>query len=201
MACLQCISCYTKKTMVMKSILLTAVVVLASVFFLAAQSHYATNNGYIFIFSEAPLTNIDAVNAKVKVVVNTNTQEMTFDLHMTDFEFKNPKMGKDAGKKFLERDTYPDAHFKGKITGSVNYHKPGSYSVVVTGKLKIHGVERNVSEKGTIMIGKGEIKLQSEFNVLLKDYNIETPSILGQEMTSDHVQIKVDAMLAPQSHP
>jgi hypothetical protein len=39
------------------------------------------------------------------------------------------------------------------------------------------------------------VKLQSEFGVTLADYNIETPQILGQEMTDDKVRIKIEVML------
>lgn len=105
-------------------------------------------------------------------------------------------MGRDARKKYLEIDKYPKAGFKGKIQGKIDYDKPGSYKATATGKLKIHGVEKNISEAGTVTVGdKGQVKLQSEFGVTLADYKIETPQILGQEMTDDKVQIKVEVTL------
>ena len=40
-----------------------------------------------------------------------------------------------------------------------------------------------------------QVKLKSEFNVILADYSIETPQILGLEMTEDKVLVKIDATL------
>jgi len=159
---------------------------------------YKTSNGEISFFSEAPIANVDAKNNKVKAELDTKSDELTFKMAMADFKFKKNKMGKDAEKKYLETKKFPEASFVGKIDGSVDYKKPGSYPVTAKGKLKIHGVEKEVSEKGTITVSKGKIKLASAFKVLLKDYHIETPSILGKEMTSDNIAVKVNATLSEQ---
>jgi polyisoprenoid-binding protein YceI len=116
---------------------------------------------------------------------------------MPSFEFRNKKMGRDAEKNYIEIDKFPQASFVGKITGIVDYNKSGSYPVTAKGKLKIHGAEREVNEKGTIKIQKKLISINSQFNVALKDYNIETPKILGQEMTDDNVVVKIEAFLSP----
>jgi polyisoprenoid-binding protein YceI len=116
---------------------------------------------------------------------------------MTDFEFRNAKMGRDARKKYIEIDQYPEASFRGKITTDIDYKKPGTYPATATGKLKIHGTEKEVTEKGTVRVQKGKIRLVSEFYVGLKDYKIETPKILGQEMTEDKVLVKIEATLTP----
>jgi polyisoprenoid-binding protein YceI len=118
---------------------------------------------------------------------------------MADFEFKNEKMGRDADKKYLERGTYPKASFKGKVSSKIDYHKPGKYPVTVTGVLKIHGTEKKITEKGTITVQEKQVVLHSDFYALLKDYNIETPKILGKEMTANKVLVKVNATLPEQT--
>lgn len=176
---------------------------LAVLFLLMAQSAvgqeiYATTKGYASFFSKAPVSDVDARNGKVNVSLNTSTQELTFEIKMADFEFRNAKMGRDARRKYIEIDQYPDASFKGKITSDINYEKPGTYPATATGKLKIHGTEKEVTEKGTVKVQKGKIRLTSEFHVELKDYKIETPRILGQEMTEDKVLVKIEASLIPE---
>jgi polyisoprenoid-binding protein YceI len=105
-------------------------------------------------------------------------------------------MGRDARKKYLEIDKYQKAGFKGKIQGKIDYDKPGSYIVTASGKLKIHGVEKDVTQKGTVTVLEGgQVKLKSEFNIILADYKIETPKILGQKMTEDKVLVKIEATL------
>jgi len=163
-----------------------------------AQNIFSTGIGHVSFFSKAPISDVDAVNDKVNVELNTSTQEFTCDIAMKEFKFKSGKMGRDARKKYIEIDAYPNASFKGKITGKIDYEKPGSYPATSTGKLTIHGVEKQVSENGTVIVQDGKLRLESQFNVRLKDYNINTPKILGQKMTQDDVLVKINATLTKQ---
>jgi polyisoprenoid-binding protein YceI len=162
----------------------------------AAQNSYSTDKGVIAFYAEAPVANVDSRNEKVKANFNPSTRELTFDASMADFQFKNSKMGRDAQTKYLETEKYPKANFKGKISGKIKYDKSGTYPVTVAGTLKIHGTEKKVTEKGTVIIKDKQIVLKSEFYVMLKDYNIETPKILGKEMTADKVRVRVEAMVS-----
>jgi polyisoprenoid-binding protein YceI len=166
---------------------------------IAAQKTYATSKGHISFFADAPVADVDARNDKATVKLNTSTDDLTVHIAMANFEFKNRKMGRDARRNYIEIDKFPEASFIGKISGKVDYGKPGVYPVSASGKLKIHGTEKEVNEKGTIKVENGKISIHSEFNVALKDYNIETPKILGQEMTKDTVMVTINATLWPNS--
>jgi polyisoprenoid-binding protein YceI len=157
---------------------------------------YSSSTGKISFFSEGTVSNVDANNEKVKVELNLSTGEMTFAMNMKDFQFENHKMQKDAAEsKYLETDKYRDASFKGKINNKIDYSINKVYPITVSGKLKIHGVQRDVIEKGTLTIKKGQIILQSEFNILFRDYNIETPKITFKEMTEDNADVKINVIL------
>jgi len=180
----------------MKTLLIIVAAILLQRPGVVAQTKYTSTKGFVSFFAKAPVADVDARNEKVKVEMSSDG-EVSFDMAMSDFEFKNGKMGRDARKKYLETEKYPKAGFKGKIQGKVDYDKPGTYNVTAIGKLKIHGVEKNVAEKGTVTVAEGGgVKLQSEFSVILADYKIDTPKILGQEMTADKIQVKVDAKLS-----
>lgn len=165
----------------------------------AAKKTFSTSSGHVSFFAKAPISDVDARNDRVKITLNTSTGELKFNIVMTEFKFKNKKMGRDARRNYIEIDKFPKAGFAGKISGKVDYDKPGSYPVTATGKLEVHGVEREVSEKGTITVQKEQIKIASQFDVALKDHNIETPKILGQEMTDDNVVVKIEATLSAKS--
>ena len=166
---------------------------------IAAQNVYSTQQGVITFFSQAPVADVDARNEKVKAELNASTHELTFNATMADFDFKNKKMGRDADKKYLEREKYPKASFKGKVATKSDFKKSGKYSVTVTGLLKIHGTEKKITEKGTLTVKGKQVMLQADFYAALKDYNIETPKILGKEMTADKVLVKVQATLSEQT--
>jgi polyisoprenoid-binding protein YceI len=189
---------YKEKGLIMKKLIMMGIVILSTVTSIKAQDIFSTDKGQVSFFSKAPVADVDAVDDKLKVEVNTATNEVTCTIVMKDFNFKNDKMGRDAKDKYIETEAFPHAGFKGKIEGKINYYKPGSYPVTAVGRLTIHGVTKEVSEKGTVIVQKGQIKLESQFNVQLKDYNIEAPKILGQEMTEDHMLVKVNATLTQQ---
>lgn len=161
-----------------------------------AKETFTTSSGHVSFFAKAPISDVDARNDRVKITLNTSTGELTFNIAMTEFRFKNKKMGRDARRNYIEIDKFPKASFAGKISGKVDYDKPGSYPVTAIGNLDVHGVEREVSEKGTITVQKERIKIASQFDVALKDHNIETPKILGQEMTEDNVVVRIEATLS-----
>jgi polyisoprenoid-binding protein YceI len=180
----------------MKTLFIIVTAILLSLQGVVAQNKYTSTKGHVSFFSKAPVADVDAQNEKVKVEMNTSDGEVIFDIAMADFQFKNEKMGRDARKKYLEIDKYPKAGFNGKIQGKIDYDKPGSYAATAKGKLKIHGVEKEVTEKGTVIVEDGgRVKLMSEFSVALADYNIDTPKILGQEMTEDKVLVKNEVTL------
>ncbi len=164
-----------------------------------AQHLYATEKGVISFFAEAPVADVDARNENVGVELNTSTHELTFNVKMADFVFSNRKMGRDADKKYLERERFPAASFKGKIQANIDYDKSGKYPATVTGTLKVHGKGKEITETGTISVQDNKITLQSVFNVALMDFGIETPQILGKEMTAGKVRVEVNATLSPQT--
>ncbi len=186
-----------KRSGVKISLLIGAVILCSMQARLFAQGEYKTDHGHVSFYSKAPVADVDAKNDHAKVELNPATQEISFSVDMPEFEFENRKMGRDAEDKYIETARYSHASFKGRIVGKVDYDKPGSYPVTAKGKMKIHGVEKSVAEKGKITVLKNrQLHLESEFSVALKDYNIDTPSILGKEMTQDAVSVKVEATLA-----
>lgn len=183
----------------MKALMLVVFAALISIGETVAQENYTTRSGVVSFFSEAPVADVDAVNKNASVELNTAESEITFNLNMADFEFANKKMGRDAEKKYLETVKYPRAGFRGKVISKVNYDKPGSYPATVKGTLTIHGTNQEITNKGTITVEAKQVKVQSEFDLKLADYNIETPKILGKKMTSESVHVKVNAVLTKQT--
>lgn len=179
--------------------MLLAIILLLPAYRIAAQSTFTTENGMISFFAEAPVADVDARNDQVRIELNASSLALTFDVKMADFDFQNNKMGRDATDKYIEIEKYPKAGFKGKVNNKIDFEKPGKYAVSVTGVLTIHGTEKKITEKGTVNVQKGQVVLLSDFYVLLKDFNIETPKILGQDMTADKVLVKIDATLSEQT--
>ena len=174
---------------------------IAAVIFLSwelrTQNTVSTENGRILFFSKAPVANVDAVNEKVKVSLNTKSDELYITMDMSDFQFKSEKMEKDAEKKYLETVKFSKASFKGVLKGDIDYQKPGSYTCIARGKINIHGVDKDFSHRGKVVINdKGQVKLHTDFQLALGDFRIDTPEVFGQKMTEENVKVTLLATLS-----
>lgn len=153
---------------------------------------YYTKNGNVSFFSKTVLENIDAENNQVISVLNTETGALQFSLLNNAFHFPKAKMESDFNEDYMESDKYPRSSFKGTITNlsDVNFNKDGSYPVKVNGDLTVHGVTKNISAPGTIVIKDGNVSATSSFKVLVSDYKIKIPSIVSNKI-GESIEVKV----------
>ena len=153
---------------------------------------YFTRNGKISFFSKATLENISADNNQVISLLNTQTGAIQFYLLVNAFHFPKAMMEQHFNSDYMESDKYPSSTFKGLITGinNITFEKDGSYNVNVNGTLEIHGVAKTITASGTIIIKDGKLAATSVFKILLKDYNIEIPSIVINNI-SKQIEITV----------
>lgn len=153
---------------------------------------YYTKNGNISFFSKTIMENINAENNQVISVINIQTGVIQFSLLNNAFHFPKAKMEDDFNENYIESDKYPRSTFKGIITdiGNINLNSDGTYKVNVKGDIMIHGVTKNITLPGTIIIKNGHISARSSFDILVKDYNIKIPSIVTNKI-AESLEVKV----------
>jgi YceI-like domain len=162
----------------------------------AFSQKYFTRTGTISFYSKAPMENIEAVNKQATCIVDFATNDVAFTVLMKGFQFEKALMQEHFNENYVESDKYPKATFKGKIAEKVDITKEGTYDVNVSGTMNIHGVDNKLQTKGKITVKKGSIVLQAEFNILLKDYKIEIPTVVKDKIAST-VKITVNADCPP----
>jgi len=166
----------------------TLIIALVVILVCNSQTSYAqiyyTKNGRISFFSSTSLQDIQADNNQVLSVLNLQTGALQFSVLNDAFYFPKAKMQEDFNENYIESNKYPMSAFKGKITdiSSINLSKQGTYKVSVNGDLTIHGVTKNITAPGTIIIKDGKISSTSSFNILLKDYDIAIPTIVNNKI-------------------
>jgi hypothetical protein len=153
---------------------------------------YYTKNGNISFFSKTIMENINAENNQVISVINNQTGIIQFSLLNNAFHFVKAKMEDDFNETYMESDKYPRSTFKGIITdiGNINFNSDGTYKVNVKGDIMIHGVTKNITIPGTIIIKNGNISATSTFTLFVKDYNIKIPSIVTNKI-AENLEVKV----------
>lgn len=155
-----------------------------------AQKLY-TKNAQISFFSKTSLENISADNNQVLSTLDLQTGQMNFSVLIKAFHFRKSLMEEHFNENYLESTKFPRALFKGKINNvKIDLEKEGSIPVVVTGDLTIHGVTKNITTNGTIIVKSGILSANAVFKVKLADYNITVPAIVKNNI-AETVEVTV----------
>ncbi|MGE5356596.1 MAG: YceI family protein [Deltaproteobacteria bacterium] len=180
----------------MKKILLLLAINITIGINLDAQK-FITKNGIIKFRSDAKLEKIEAVNKQVNCAYDLSNNNIVFKVLIKSFEFEKALMQEHFNENYLESDKFPLATFSGTLSGfdKNNISKKGSYNVIVEGKLTIHGVTKQVKEKGSLEIKDGKITATSGFNIKLKDYNIKIPNAVFNKV-AEEINITVEMPLS-----
>lgn len=177
----------------MRKIILLAALVVS---FCAKAQIFIGEEGTVSFFSKTAMEDIDAVNKLVKPILNGKNGEIAFKVTNIAFKFKSALMEEHFNENYMESEKYPHTIFKGKINETIDYTKEGENNVTVTGKMNMHGVEKDVTYKGKLIIKGGKVMLECTFKVKLADYNIKVPSVVGANIAED-IEIKVNSTLIP----
>ncbi|MBA3258713.1 MAG: YceI family protein [Gemmatimonadales bacterium] len=111
-------------------------------------------------------------------------------------ETGNGKRDKDLNKS-MESDKYPVIRFDlGGVTPESG--AGDSASVMLAGRLSLHGVTRDVSFPAQVRMGGGGIRLRCDFPLNLKDYEIGGLSkMLGMLKMQEDIEVHVDLTFGP----
>jgi len=185
----------------MKKSLVLAVTCLTLLIFpvtwLLAQRRSSTYaKGQVEFISEAPHETIHARSKNLKGVVDWDKGTFLFTIEIKSFSgFNTPVQREHFNENYMESDLYPTASFQGKIIEVVNLDKHQSVTVRAKGKMKIHGIERELIVPLNLKIKSGEVMVNARFSVALDDYNIKIPRIVSEKL-SPNIDIIVATSLS-----
>jgi polyisoprenoid-binding protein YceI len=161
-----------------------------------AQTIFKAVEGEITFYSYAPLEDIKATSTQVNSFINILTNEVVFLIPMRSFQFQKSLMQEHFNEKYVESDKFPQATYKGKIVEKVDFTMTGKLKLMTTGKLNIHGEERDISESGELEIKKDTLILETKMFIAIADYKIAIPQLLFNNI-ADTVEVKLKAIYIP----
>lgn len=179
----------------MKKVLLLILLVNSSIG-VFAQIYIAKTSEISFFSKTSPpaVEDIAAVNTVTKPLLNTATGDLQMKIVMTAFIFEKPLMQEHFNENYVESEKFPNSFFKGKINQKIDYTKDGEHKVTVTGKLTLHGVEKDKTIDGLVWVEGKTIMLSGALKILFADYGIGIPNLLG---IPPDTEIKFKAALEP----
>lgn len=176
----------------MKKILVLAAFAFAAINTFA-QVKYLTRTGHVSFFSDAALEDIEAHNHQTTALLDASTGKLAYKVPIKSFEFQKALMQEHFNENYLHSDKFPEATFDGTIEdiSKVDFNKSGTYKVTVKGKLTIHGVTKDVSVPGEVIVdaaGK-KVTTKANFNIALADYGIKNDKV---QKIADNIEIRVN---------
>jgi polyisoprenoid-binding protein YceI len=161
----------------MKKLLLTIAIINVALWS-QAQSYF-TKNATISFVNKSTVETIEATNKAVTTVIDAKTGALAFSVQIKSFTFSKALMQQHFNDNYMESGKFPKAEFKGTITNNadVKYTVDGTYTAKVTGKLTMHGVTKDVSTTGKIVVKGGKVSATASFTVTLSDYKIKDDKI------------------------
>lgn len=150
-----------------------------------AQTKFMTRTGTVNFVAEGPVKDdVKATNNQAACVLDGTTGEVMFQIAIKSFVFKKALMQEHFNENYMESHKFPKAVLKGKVMdfAKVDLSKDGKYNVDVAGEMEIHGVKKQVREKGMLEVKGGKVILHSDFKVTLADYNIAIPKIVEEKI-------------------
>jgi polyisoprenoid-binding protein YceI len=157
---------------------------------------YMAKTCEISFFSKTPIEDIAAVNKTTKPMFNTATGDLQMKLGMTAFVFEKPLMQEHFNENYVESDKFPYAFFKGKINEKIDFTEDGKHKVTATGKMTIHGVEKDKTIEGFLTVDMNKIILSSEFKLDFTEYGVVIPALYSG-VIPPVTDVKLNATLEP----
>ncbi len=168
----------------LKKILLLGLT-MGGIFSLAAQAKYKLINSEVHFFSEAPLENIEAINQESIGIVDCGSHKFLFRIPIKDFVFEKGLMQDHFNENYLESGKFPNAIYQGTINGGINMDDNGTYPIVISGELEIHGVKQQRKISATIEVKGNSVKLNGKFIVKLEDHDIDIPTLVFNKIAEE----------------
>lgn len=152
---------------------------------LSAQTKFMTRTGTVNFVAEGPVKDdVKATNNQAACVLDGATGEVVFQIAIKSFVFKKALMQEHFNENYMESHKFPKAVLKGKVMdfAKIDLSKDGKYNVDVAGEMELHGVKKQIREKGMLEVKGGKVILHSDFKVTLADYEIAIPKIVEEKI-------------------
>ncbi|SFO39095.1 YceI-like domain-containing protein [Algoriphagus ornithinivorans] len=174
--------------------------IIAFLFFLpslAFSQSFKTESGEAIFLSKAPLNEFTGESEKLKGLIDLEKNLVDFYLDLNTLKTGIGLRDRHMRENYLETDKFPFAEFTGKMKSIPALNAGTTYPVVVVGKFKIHGIERNVEITGNLQkTSSGNIELKAKFDILLGDYEIPLPKLVFYEL-AEKQEVSINATLKP----
>lgn len=156
---------------------------------------FKTEKGRVSFLSKAPMNEFTGTSAQLNGLIDMEKNLLDFYVDLNTLKTGIGLRDSHMRDNYLETKKYPFAEFTGKLESIPIMAVGESRPVVAKGVFKIHGVQKEISVKGSIkMLSANELLLDASFPILLGDFKIEIPSVVFYELAEEQL-VTIQAIL------
>lgn len=116
--------------------------------------------------------------------------ELYFEVQLNDLDTGIGLRNRHMRENYLHTDKYPIAAYKAKLN-LVKKLSENVFEVFATGTMSLHGVDKSLKASATVTHNNDLLKVESEFEIKLSDFNIEIPKLMFMKI-SEIIAIKLN---------
>jgi polyisoprenoid-binding protein YceI len=158
-----------------------------------AQELLISKNAVVSFYSKTVLEDIEAKSNTGTSAINPKTNEMLFKVSNTSFRFQKKLMQEHFNENYMESEKFPFSEFKGTISGSYDVAKNGTYKIIVSGNLNIHGISKPYSGPAELTVSDSGVAAKASFKVRIADHGIKIPSLVFKNI-AEFVDVNIQAL-------
>ena len=121
----------------------------------------------------------------------SGNNELYFEVDINSIETGSGKRDRDMREDVLETNKWQTTYFKGKIISSKSLGDD-KYDIRATGKMFIHGIEKQKEINAQISFKNEVMNVSAGFSVFLKDYKIKAPSLLAFIKVAEEIKLHLN---------
>ncbi len=144
---------------------------------LSLAQQYYTTNGFVEFVSRASIETFTGTSNNLNGLIDLATGDVDFYIDLNTISTGISLRDEHMRESYLETKKYPFAEFVGKLNGfnpSVN----DTQNVIVSGEFTIHGVKKQRTIQGRLLLNGDTLSIEANWPVLLSDHNISIPKIM-----------------------
>ena len=165
-----------------------------AVFSLEGQT-YIAQNGKVKFTSYAPLEVFSASSQQLSGVIQG--QRFAFSVPTASLHgFLSPLQEEHFHENYIESGKFPKATFTGVLLDPLP--ERGSMKVLASGRLNVHGVEKERIIPLVITRTSNGYRVESAFEVAVADHEITIPRVV-KEKIAPQMKVEVDILLYPKT--
>ncbi len=158
---------------------------------------YSVRTAHLYVQSANKFANIEADNYQVNSTIDATTGKVNILGLLKSFEFRIGGLDRAFNSRLAKTVIHPKFKYIGEISNieSVNFNRPGTYSVNFKGTLIIWDMERTTPGSGTIEVhADGFISFTSDISFQIEEASVEKANKLIQSYLPSGININTDQL-------